>query len=215
MKILLVDAFSDSKLGRSEFHEFFGAFNNIIQETKDAIDGGTRDIDVRRLDNLSDIVLDWEHSVLSHNAAQIARNFDKIDLICVCGNMAFLPWSPLCFDLIILIHMAHLLKKPMMTCGSGAYAAVYACATQGARFNILNQPIGDSIEHIKKFPFYYKGTSANPCGWLDNETGDIYSYIAQSRSWKGVCNCGIYRYVTPLSVRLCHVIWLVTEQASQ
>ena len=195
MKILLVNAFSDSKSGKSEFRDFFRVFNDIIQETKDAIDGGSRDIDVRRLDNLGDIVLDWEHSVLSRDAAQLARNFDKIDVICVCGNMTILPWNPACFDLIVLIHMAHLLNKPMLTCGSGAYAAVYTCATQGARFNILNQPHGDSLEHIKKFPFFYKGTKANPCGWLDNETGDIYAYISQPHVWKGVCNCGVYRSV--------------------
>jgi hypothetical protein len=193
MKILLVNAFSDTKLGREEFHSFYGGFENIIQECKDDVDGGNRDIVIRRIDDLADIVLDWEHSVLAHNAAQLAHNFDNIDIICVCGNMKILPWMPECFDLIILMHMAHLLNKPMLTCGSAAYTAVYTCATQGARFHMVNQPLGDSLEHLKKFPYYYKGTKAYPCGWLDNETGDIFSYNSQLRSWKGVCNTGIYR----------------------
>ena len=193
MKILLVDAFPESKLGRDEYRTFYSILENIIQECRDTIDGGRHEIIPRSLDNLGDIVLDWEHSLLPHNAEDLAHNFDKYDLICVCGNMKILPWTPECYDLITLIHMAHLLKKPILTCGSAAYAAVYACATQGSRFQILNQPLGDSLEHLKKFPFYYKGSESHPCGWLDNETGDIYSYTPQKRSWRGVCNSGIYR----------------------
>eukprot|EP00602_Paraphysomonas_sp_CaronLab_P004901 CAMPEP_0185026638 /NCGR_PEP_ID=MMETSP1103-20130426/10977_1 /TAXON_ID=36769 /ORGANISM="Paraphysomonas bandaiensis, Strain Caron Lab Isolate" /LENGTH=696 /DNA_ID=CAMNT_0027560287 /DNA_START=242 /DNA_END=2332 /DNA_ORIENTATION=- len=147
----------------------------------------------RRLDNLGDIVLDWEHSVLSPDAQAISIAYDKIDVICVCGDMKILPWDPQCFQLITLIHMSHLLGTPVLTCGSGAYAAVYTVATQGARFQVLNHPTGDSLENLKKFPRYFKGTSAYPCGWLDNETGDMYSYDPSSRHWKAVCNIGIYR----------------------
>lgn len=193
MRVLLVDAYEENKKGQLEFNIFYKIFLGLLRQTSTTVDNGVQDVTVRRINCLSDIVLDWEHEVIPPDAANLAKEFDKYDLVCVSGDMKFLPWEPFFFQTITLIHMCHLVGKPIVTCGGGAFAAVYAAATQGSKFFILNGAIGGSIENLKQFPVYSPGTKANPCGYLDNETGDIYTYDTGNRSWSGKCNTGIYR----------------------
>ena len=193
MKILLVDAYEENKKGVSDFNTFYKIFVGLLRKTSSTVDNGVHDITVRRINCLSDIVLDWEHDIVPPNAEQLAKEFDKYHMVCVSGDMKFLPWEPFFFQAVTLIHMCHLMGKPIVTCGGGAFAAVYASATQGAKFYILNGAIGGSVEGLKQFPVYCPGTKANPCGYLDNETGDIYIYDTATRSWRGQCNVGIYR----------------------
>ena len=189
----MVDAYEENKRGEAEFNIFYKIFLGLLQQTSTTVDNGVQDVTVRRINCLSDIVLDWEHEVIPPNAADLAKEFDKYDLVCVSGDMKFLPWEPFFFQTVTLIHMCHLVGKPIVTCGGGAFGAVYAAATQGSKFYILNGAIGGSIENLKQFPVYCPGTKANPCGYLDNETGDIYTFDTATRSWNGKCNTGIYR----------------------
>jgi hypothetical protein len=54
--------------------------------------------------------------------------------------------------------------------------------------------MGASIEELAKFPHYSPGNgAAYPSGWLDSDTGDIYSYDVNSRSWIPNCNVGMFR----------------------
>jgi hypothetical protein len=193
MRILLVDAYEENKRGILEFNIFHKIFLGLLRQTTTTVDNGIQDVTVRRINCLSDIVLDWEHEIIPPDAEDLAKEFDKYDLVCVAGDMKFLPWEPFFFQAITLIHMCHMVGKPIVTCGGGAFAAVYAAATQGSKFYILNGAIGGSIENLKQFPVHCPGTKANPCGYLDNETGDIYTYEAANRSWTGKCNTGIYR----------------------
>mmetsp|Transcript_29497 Transcript_29497/g.49819 ORF Transcript_29497/g.49819 Transcript_29497/m.49819 type:complete len:729 (-) Transcript_29497:387-2573(-) len=193
MRVLLVDAYEENKKGSHEFSIFHKIFVGLLRQTSSTVDNGVHDITVRRINCLSDLTLDWEHDIIPPDAASRAKEFDKYHLVCISGDMKFLPWEPFFFQTITLIHMCHLMNKPIMTCGGGAFAAIYATATQGSKFYILNSAIGGSIESLKQFPVYCPGTKENPCGYLDNETGDIYSYDVPTRSWKGRCNTGIYR----------------------
>lgn len=193
MRILLVDAYEENKKGNQEFNMFHKIFVGLLRRADAIADDGIHDVTVRRINCLSDIVLDWEREPLPPEAEDLSKEFDKYDLVCVSGDMKFLPWEPFFFQTITLIHMCHLMGKPIITCGGGAFAAVYACATQGAKFYILNGATGGPVEGLKDFPVYAAGTKAYPCGYLDNETGDIYSYDPASRYWAGVCNTGMYR----------------------
>lgn len=191
--MLLVDAYEENKRGAREFDIFHKIFVGLLQQTSSTVDNGVHDITVRRINCLSDMALDWEHEIIPPDAEERAKEFDKYHLVCVSGDMKFLPWEPFFFQTVTLIHMCHLMGKPIITCGGGAFAAIYATATQGAKFYILNGANGGSIENLKQFPVYCPGTKENPCGYLDNETGDIYTYDAINRNWVGKCNTGIYR----------------------
>jgi hypothetical protein len=192
MKFLIVDVYSDTKTGREEYNEFYFILQNIIKE-ENYIDCGQFEILSRRYNELDDYLVDWEYSSLAANAMACSKAFDLIDMICISGDLKLLPWDPKCYQVITLIHMCNLLKKPLLTCGSGAHMAIYTCATQGLRYQLLNLPFGDSIENLKTQPTYFKGPRGYPCGWLDHETGDIFSYDQASNRWTPVVNTGIYR----------------------
>ena len=148
MRILLVDAYEENKRGEAEFNIFYKIFLGLLQQTSTTVDNGVQDVTVRRINCLSDIVLDWEHEVIPPNAADLAKEFDKYDLVCVSGDMKFLPWEPFFFQTVTLIHMCHLVGKPIVTCGGGAFGAVYAAATQGSKFYILNGAIGGKSQAV-------------------------------------------------------------------
>lgn len=115
-------------------------------------------------------------------------------MIFIAGDMKILPWEPIATQLVTLIHMANRTMKPVFSCGSGAFASIYATCTRGNRFYILNGPMGDSIEELCKFPHFSPGNgAAYPSGWLDSDTGDIYSYDINTRSWLPTCNLGMFR----------------------
>jgi hypothetical protein len=149
---------------------------------------------IRKMNDLSDFVCDWEYDILNESSKAIFRSFDKLDLICISGDMKACPWDPVYSQVITLQHMANFCNKPVLSCGSGAYSSIYTAATQGRKFHILNGPDGDSIEKLPTFPRYSKGIGAYPSGWLDNTTGDLYSYDYHANVWRPVCNIGVSRY---------------------
>ena len=193
MKILVVNAFSETRKGNDAFHSFYHALTAALNGCREIIGAEQHDITVRRHDHISDFVVDWEHEVLYSDSKERSRRFDKLDLIFIAGDMKQYPWEPNFFQLITLIHMAEYTKKPMFTCGTGAFAAIYACATQGVKFYIINGPGGTSTEKFGKVSKYCRGKGSYQCGCLDNETGDVYSYESSSRSWHPVTNIGLYR----------------------
>ena len=196
-----MDAYSGSRQGRN-------AFSSFRKGCMKALSGGwneEHDIQERRLNDLHDYVCDWEHDVLDEKFKHHCRKFDKIDVLCIGGDMKVVPWDPLFTHAITLVYMAVTCDTPILGCGSGAFAGIYCAATQGARFNILNGPLGDDITTLPTFPHYSVGNSAYPTGWYDNQSGDVYYYdhreeppfpLSQGATWRPMCNIGIHRLQT-------------------
>jgi hypothetical protein len=193
MKILVVNCFEETRQGNAKFRTFHRLLCGWLadSEHKDAV--GSYDMAVRRLNNLHEYVLDWEYDLLDDNGKNITRRFDNLSLIVVIGDMTICPWSLVSSQLTTLLWMAELSKKPTLCLGSGAFAAVYAAAGQGTKFDVLNGPNGESVEKLPRFPRYSKTQGQFPGVWLDNETGDLYSYGTQFNNWTPICNIGIYR----------------------
>jgi hypothetical protein len=154
---------------------------------------GSYDIVVRRLNALYDYVLDWEYDRLDDVGRAICRRFDRLSLIVVVGDMKILPWDFCSTQLITLLWMAEMSKKPTLCCGGGTFAAMYAAAGQGSKFHVVNTPHGDSLEKLANFQRYAKFGGQFPGVWLENETGDLYCYGTQYQAWMPVCNIGMNR----------------------
>ena len=189
MQVLIVDGYAPTKLGRSSFSSFRTTVTRTLEESCK----GRHDVVVRKINNLKDYVCDWAHDILNENLKLNCLKFDKIDLICICGDMKITPWDPLFTHAIILLHMATLCEKPVFGAGAGAFAGMYRCATRGARFNILNGPLGESIDRLATYPRFSIGTVAYPSGWLDSNTGDVYSFDRLTMQWRPMCNIGQHR----------------------
>jgi len=190
MQVLLVDAYQQSKTGRLNFASYERTVRASLGE---ASRGEKPDIFVRKLTDLKDYICDWKTDILNENSKRSCLKFDKLDMICIGGDMKIVPWDPVFTHAIILLQMAALCEKAVIGCGSGAFAGIYHAATQGARFNMLNGPNGDALEKLSMYPRYSIGTATYPSGWMDNANGDVYSFDKKSSAWRPICNIGIHR----------------------
>lgn len=189
MRILIVNAFEKSKRGAKQYAVLRELIASVLNELK-VLNCNFIEREINRLD---DVVVDWEHDGLNDASKNCCKAFDKFDFIFVSGDMKVLPWEPIATQVVTLIHMCKATNKPLFCSGFGAFSAIYTLSTKGARFHVLNGPYGDEIEKLPSFPRYSIGSGAYPSGWLDSETGDLYTYQAKQGVWKPVCNIGMYR----------------------
>eukprot|EP00981_Chlorochromonas_danica_P004440 scaffold886_cov174-Ochromonas_danica.AAC.31 len=182
MLVLVVSSFAEDKLGKHSYRFFLRALKRLISRGGDAFDDcHYRE---RRLDELADLVVNWEFDRLDKKAQENSAAFDKIDVIVVCGDLSCLPWEPRAAQVVSLVHMAKTTNKPFLGVGFGALVAVYSLATKGVPFHVLNAPTGQSLEELPAFDTFSLGTGGYPSGWLHKETGDIYTYHPRTREWK-------------------------------
>ena len=189
MKILIVNAFDD-EIPKSVGH--YRIFKELIEDALKKSRNVKCQFVERRLNHLGDCVVDWEFDSLHDFSRANSMEFDLYDIIFIGGDMRICPWDPIASQVVTLIQMCKFTKKPLFCCGFGAFSAVYTLATKGARFHILNGPNGSEIEKLPSFERYSNGSGAYPSGWLDNETGDIYTYQPKLGVWQPTCNIGIY-----------------------
>lgn len=184
--VLMVDCFDQTTSPGGKASKAFGDLvKNLV--------GKNARITRRKMDDLIDYTLDFEHTILVESSKTIVKKFDKIDLVLIAGDLKEMPWSPRAYQLITLLRMCHFTKKAVFACGGGAFHSMFCLATQGRHFHILNAPNGDLLERLATFPRYAQGTQKHAVGWLDNETGDIYEYQPPTKTWRPICNVGFYR----------------------
>jgi hypothetical protein len=191
MRVLLIDCYEDHK--SKDFKCFSRLLRGWLADATMCDALGHVDVVTRRLNNLYDYAIDWEYDMLDDNGKNICRRFDCLSLIVVVGDMKIAPWHMSSSQLVTLLWMAEMSKKPTLCCGSGAFSAIYTASGQGTKFNILNQPNGESLEKLSHYPRYSRPVGQFPGVWMDNETGDVYKYNTQYRTWVPTGNVGIYR----------------------
>ena len=99
MQVLIVDAFAPTSKGRAGFD----SFRRVVTQTLSGSWNEKHDIIVRKIDSLEDYVCDWEHDVLDENSKKHCAKFDKLDVICLGGDMKVCPWDPLFTKAISLL----------------------------------------------------------------------------------------------------------------
>jgi len=190
MEVLVVNAFSDTPKGWSDYEAYKQLLRGLLAELK---------FDQylfieRKLNRLGDFVVHWQHDPINDQSRKACLLFDKMDLICIHGDMKVLPWDPIASQVVTLIHMCSVMTKPLICNGFGAFCAIYTLATKGARFHILNGPDGEEIEQLPQCSRYAISSGcAYPSAWMDSETGDLYRYVPDRSSWEPICNIGICR----------------------
>lgn len=196
MQVLIINCFSDSPRGVIAFNNFQRLIERATASTFSKYGvSGVPTFTIKRLNELGEYAFDWQHDALDESRKQQARMFDKLELIFVGGDMSILPWDPIATQLVTLLNMTNIVKKPVFLLGLGAYVNIYATATQGTRFNVLNGPHGSGIDELAMFGQYGPSSikESYPSGFLDSDTGDMYTYNPQTGSWNPVCNIGMFR----------------------
>eukprot|EP01041_Mallomonas_annulata_P004994 gene4994-9987_t len=191
---------SDVKSGSEAFNYFCSVVSQEFITCSDLGDIINTDMVYRRYDDLEDYIFNWEFDLVSDRAKLKCQNFDLIDIIFLSGGFKVLPWDVGCHQLITLLHMADFASKPVLTCGGGTYISIFATAISGTRFEIINTPIGHSLNKLPLFGFYSTDNTTVLSGtWLDNETGDLYAYNPDEKTWSPVANVGCHRVINNLS----------------
>lgn len=188
MLILIVDAYDEENRKSREAYELF---SRTIKEALDSRDCINNVYLERRIDRLGDLTLNWYHDSIEEISKTYVKQFDKLDYVFVGGDMIICPWDPIATQVVTLVAMVHQTKKPFCGIGFGAFIAIYATATDGSRFHVMNGPNGSALQELPSFPIYSVGHGAYPSAWLDNETGDLYTYN-NSKKWLPVSNIGCH-----------------------
>ena len=199
MQVLIINGFEDSKRGSAKYNLFHSAVKEIVKSATDGKISGSINYICRNINELSEYTCDWMHDSLTQENQYNTKLFDKLDIIFVSGDMTTLPWAPKAMQLVKLLHMANQTEKCVCSIGMGAFSLLYSTATSGCTFNILNGPHGGTIDDLPNFRQYGLSDVKRqkyPSGFLDNETGDIYTYNVNRKAWVPVCNTGIFKIAT-------------------
>ena len=112
VQVLIVNAYSSSKYIQNQL-----ALVELVRKEL----GKESHIIERKIDELDDYVLDWEHEILEESRRVIAKRFDKLEMIILAGDESLKPWDPQARQLVVLMHMCNFVKKPILACGAGAF----------------------------------------------------------------------------------------------
>jgi hypothetical protein len=192
MRVLLIDCYDEGPLGRSSFEIFESILRKALATAPARAAVAIPNLMVRKPYELKEFAVDYEFDRIDESAKTSARKFDSLNLIVVSGDAKSVPWDPKYLNVISIIWCAQLVNKPLLCCGFGAIAAVYASATQGVRFNILNRYKEGSVESLPTFTHCAKASGQHPGVFYDSETGDLYAYSTQLKAWSPLLNIGIY-----------------------
>lgn len=211
MRVLIINGFESSKKGAEHFNDFNRTIQSCLRESNHSKhrhrgvgtdkgklkdhDGSSVVFDFvyKKYNELSEYLVDFGHEMLDDACEKRAIHFDNIDLIILSGDMHCLPWESKYVQVVTLIKMANKAEKPMLCCGGAGFTTVYATCTAGTKYHVLNGPGGDTIDRLASFSRYGSDTGEYPSAFLDNSTGDMYTYDTYRKRWKPVCNVGMYK----------------------
>ena len=185
LHVLIINSYDDTSSSSKS--------NKVFSEMVASLVGQNARIVRRKLDDLADYCVSFEYDILTEASKAVTRRFDKLDLVFLGGDMKEMPWSPRATQLVTFLRMCHVCRKAVFSCGGGAFHSMFNLATQGRRYSLLNAPNGDVLSRLASFARYAQGTAKHGCGWLDNETGDVYEYDPHVNSWRPATNLGFYR----------------------
>lgn len=153
----------------------------------------------RRFDDLDDFLFDWEAKYFDSITREKTRAFDSLDIIIVNSDVVksnSLPWSSSSQQLKKLLFLSDICSKYVLTCGGATLTSLLAIAVGADHVEILNKPMGNSLKDLPSFSVYKHEKNVLTGCWLDNETGDLYSYNSSGKSWMPVCNVGCHRILS-------------------
>eukprot|EP00002_Diphylleia_rotans_P013028 TRINITY_DN2537_c0_g2_i4.p1 TRINITY_DN2537_c0_g2~~TRINITY_DN2537_c0_g2_i4.p1 ORF type:complete len:750 (-),score=103.34 TRINITY_DN2537_c0_g2_i4:441-2690(-) len=122
--------------------------------------------------------------------------FDRLDFVFVDGSSKLHPWSPAAQKLCILLRMCYETGKCVYCVGFGALVLAYTVACSGEIYPIVNgHGRGDHLLDPERLKPPARGQEG-AC-YLDNATGDIFSYSTIEGKWISVANCGMHKHGAP------------------
>jgi hypothetical protein len=189
MKILIVNGYSKTEHGKAQFAEFEALIKQIFKDQRDFVDTETEFV-IRTKDNLDDFLFELDSSYVKVSAA---KYFDHVDMVFIEGDANLLPWSPSAAKMLILLRMCLKTKKLLFASSFAMQALVFLSATNFERNIIIvnGNGKGGSIAELMNLDLDLAALRHHEL-FLDNVTGDLYSYNYDANEWVPKANIGLH-----------------------
>ncbi|GMH50273.1 hypothetical protein TrRE_jg6536, partial [Triparma retinervis] len=175
MKVLVVDGFGKSAVGRRQFEDFFSGVKQAFEVTK----GREASIlfDVEPIPQLYKYVYAYERNEYTDPAA--IKLFDKIDMIFVDCDHRLLPWGKRTRPLLLLLKTAFFTNKCVFAAGGATQMLSFVISTGGKKIRVLNGEEGGKVGDMERF--VVPKVIGPDDVYLDSEAGDFYMLKAGRR----------------------------------
>eukprot|EP00826_Nyctotherus_ovalis_P031984 TRINITY_DN2579_c0_g1_i6.p1 TRINITY_DN2579_c0_g1~~TRINITY_DN2579_c0_g1_i6.p1 ORF type:complete len:493 (+),score=117.99 TRINITY_DN2579_c0_g1_i6:45-1523(+) len=186
MKVLIVNGYSDTPAGREAFKRFVAIVKKSFEYLR-----------VCGMDEPVYVVLDYKNvrtyiyeKNTKYDNPEAGRLFDSTDFLMMDGDANLLPWVGRAKLFGMLFKQAKRCNKAIFAAGFAFYQLIFYCATNCMQVNIINgNGWGSRLEEIRNFSG--QGLPRN-AGFLDYETGDIYTYSNERNMWMPMGNTGLH-----------------------
>lgn len=124
-----------------------------------------------------------------------AKRFDYLDFVIVDVPGTVLPWMQKSLPLTKLFYQCKITNKPLFCAGAGMAQIAYFCAMESKTLSIINGlEKGGSMKNIKSFvkPDVLDKLTQNYHCYMDNLSGDVFSYNKDKCEWFPLGNTGLH-----------------------
>ena len=145
MKVLVINGYSNTKLGEDSFKKFFGIVKKSFEYLRTCGMEAPQYVTLDRTNVDSYIYL----KNTKFDNPEAIRLFDSADFIIMDGDANLLPWTNAAYKLGLLFKQAKRCDKAVFAAGFAFYLLIYYCATNCLKVNIINgNGWGSKLEKI-------------------------------------------------------------------
>ncbi|OMJ75186.1 hypothetical protein SteCoe_25736 [Stentor coeruleus] len=191
MRVLLVNAYSETSEGKRSFN----SFKSIILEA----------FTYQKMYNLSDIefIEVDRHTIDSYlyepasgySNKDSEKLFDHLDFIFIEGEANILPWLRRARKFLILMRMCKNTRKIVFACNFAMQMLVFLCATNFNIERVVNgKGHGSSLKSLHNIDSDIMKRLTLGDVFIDNATGDIYCHDSHKDEFYPVANTGIHNH---------------------
>ena len=189
MKILIINGFKPGIGGDCKFKSFVKIIKNAFKKHKSKCSSSLEFI-TRGIKDIDDFLYE---AYSKYGTEESQKLFDSIDFVFIDGESFILPWVEKYYKFSLLFKMCKLTNKWLFASGFGISMQIYYCATNFEDIKVINgNSKGSMLEDIHKFDYTDIRNLARNEVFLDNATGDYYTYKKDLDLWVPIGNIGLH-----------------------
>ncbi|CAD8187463.1 unnamed protein product [Paramecium pentaurelia] len=188
MKILIVNGYGKCLKGFRSSEHFKQIIKDLLTGKKEMIDTELEFFIADR-DTIDDFLYEIDSSFVR---IECGKMFDSIDLIFFEGDANLRPWSPNAYKFLILLRMCMRSNKILFASSFAMQGLVFLIASNiECQISIINGLNGSQLGDLSKIKKSMNEIRMSDY-FLDNVTGDLYSFNYDTGEWVGKGNAGLH-----------------------
>ncbi|CAD8200721.1 unnamed protein product [Paramecium octaurelia] len=188
MKILIVNGYGKCIKGFRSSEHYKQIIKEVLTGKKEMIDTELEFFFADR-DSIDDFLYEIDSSFVR---VECGKMFDSIDLIFFEGDANLRPWSPNAYKYLILLRMCMRSNKILFASSFAMQGLVFLIASNvECQFSVINGLNGGQLGDLSKIKKSLTEIRMNDF-FLDNVTGDLYSFNYDTGEWVSKGNAGLH-----------------------